>query len=61
MNKGDKVKMNNKYYVNEKNRDMVFTVRTEPQRVGGTLVVWLDDFSSCYAVDGLDVVAERQA
>ncbi len=56
MKKGDKVKMNDKYYVNEKYMDKIFTVKTSPQRVGGTLVVWLDDFSGCYAVDGLTIV-----
>lgn len=50
---GDRVIMNDKYYVNEKNKGKVFTVRTNPQKVGGTLVVWLEDFSGCYAVDGL--------
>lgn len=58
LKKGDKVKMNDKYYVEEKNKDKVFTVRANPQRIGGTLVVWLEDFSGCYAVDGLDKVTE---
>ena len=53
---GDKVKMNNKYYVSEQNKDKVFTVKTEPQEVCGTLSVWLDGFRGCYAVDGLSKV-----
>lgn len=53
---GDKVKMNNKYYVSEQNKEKVFTVKTEPQEVCGTLSVWLDGFRGCYAVDGLTKV-----
>lgn len=56
LKKGDKVKMNDKYYVNQKNKDKVFVVRTTPQRVGGTLVIWLEDYNGCYAVDGLDKI-----
>ncbi len=51
--KGDRVKMNDKYFVLEKNKDKVFTVTTEPQEVCGTLSVWLEGFRGCYAVDGL--------
>lgn len=50
---GDKVIMNDKYYVSEKNREKVFTVKSEPQEVCGTLSVWLEDYRGCYAVDGL--------
>ena len=53
---GDKVKMNNKYYVSEQNKEKVFTVKTEPQEVCGTLSVWLEGFRGCYAVDGLTKV-----
>lgn len=53
---GDKVTMNDKYYVSEKNRGKLFTVNSEPQDVCGTLSVWLDGFRGCYAVDGLDKV-----
>lgn len=55
---GDKVKMNNKYYVNEKNKDKIFTVRANPQKIGGTLVAWLEDYKGCYAVDGLTKITE---
>ena len=51
--KGDKVIMNGKYYVSEKNKGKKFTVVTEPTAVCGTLSVWLDGFRGCYAVDGL--------
>lgn len=53
---GDTVKMNNKYYVSEKNRDKEFKVTTEPQVVCGTICVWLEGFRGCYAADGLTVV-----
>lgn len=53
---GDKVKMNDKYYVSDKNKEKVFTVKTEPQEVGGTLCVWLEGYCGCYAVDGLSKV-----
>lgn len=39
--KGDKVIMNGKYYVSEKNKDKEFIVTTEPAEVCGTLSVWL--------------------
>lgn len=53
---GDKVKMNDKYYVSDKNKEKVFTVKTEPQEVGGALCVWLEGYRGCYAVDGLSKV-----
>ena len=60
MKKGDKVRMNGKYYVSEKNEGKIFTVRTEPQEVCGTLSVWLEGFRGCYAVDGLDIVEAQK-
>ena len=54
--KGDKVIMNGKYYVSEKNIDKEFIVTTEPTEVCGTLSVWLEEFRGCYAVDGLTKV-----
>ena len=54
--KGDKVIMNGKYYVSEKNKDKEFIVTTEPTEVCGTLSVWLEGFRGCYAVDGLTKV-----
>lgn len=55
---GDKVTMNDKYWVSEKNKGKVFTVKTEPQEVCGTLCAWIDGFSGCYAVDGLNLVED---
>lgn len=47
--KGDKVIMNGKYYVSEKNKDKEFIVTTEPAEVCGTLSVWLEGFRGCYS------------
>ena len=55
--KGDRVIMNDKYYVSEKNKGKEFIVTTEPTEVCGTLSVWLDGFRGCYAVDGLTKVS----
>lgn len=53
---GDKVIMNNKYYVSEENKGKVWTVRSEPWLCCGTLVVALEGKAGGYAVDGLDIV-----
>jgi hypothetical protein len=53
----DNVKMNDKYYVSEQNKNKVFTVMTDPQEVCGTLCVWLEGYRGCYAEDGLTVVS----
>lgn len=60
INKGDFVVMNNKYYVANHNLGRVFRVKTEPQKVCGTLSVWLDGYTGCYAVDGLDLVRKGE-
>lgn len=57
---GDRVVMNNKYYVSDKNKGKVWTVRSEPWECCGTLVVLLEGKSGGYAVDGLDIVEEQQ-
>lgn len=56
---GDKVVMNNKYYVADKNKDKIWAVRSEPWECGGTLVVLLEGKSGGYAVDGLDIVEDN--
>ena len=61
LTKGDRVVMNNKYYVSEKNKGKVFIVRTEPQKVCGTLSVWLEGYRGCYAEDGLTKVGDKDA
>ena len=52
---GDKVVMNDNYYVSEANRGRVWTVRSEPWNVCGTTVVLLEGKSGGYAVDGLNL------
>lgn len=53
---GDKVVMNDKYCVSEKNKGVVFTVRSEPYNCCGTMVVLLENYRGGYAVDGLTKV-----
>ena len=53
---GDQVVMNDKYYVSEKNKGVVFTVRSEPWNLCGTMVVLLEGIAGGYAVDGLTKV-----
>lgn len=55
---GDKVIMNDKYRVSEKNKGKVFTVRSEPWDLCGTVCVLLEDYRGGYAVDGLTVVEQ---
>lgn len=55
---GDKVTMNNKYYVSEKNRNKIFIVFSKAWNVGDTEVVLLENYNGCYAVDGLDKYVE---
>lgn len=53
---GDRVKMNDRYYVHEDNKGKVFRVIAGPQEVGGQSCVWLEGYRGCYAEDGLDKV-----
>ena len=53
---GDRVKMNDRYYVHEDNKGTVFRVIAGPQEVGGQSCVWLEGYRGCYAEDGLDKV-----
>jgi len=55
MKPGDKVVMNGKYYVSEKNKGREFIITAGPQMVCGTACVWLEGYSGCYATDGLTV------
>lgn len=57
---GDKVVMNDKYRVAEKNKGVVFTVKSSPWNCGGTEVVLLDNYSGGYAVDGLSLAKENK-
>lgn len=53
---GDRVVMNDKYYVSEQNKRRVFTVSSEPWMCCGTLIVCLEGCTGGYAVDGLKYV-----
>ena len=53
---GDKVRMTARYEEGRENPDKVWTVRSEPWMVGGTLVVKLEGKAGGYAVDGLEIV-----
>lgn len=55
---GDKVKMNNNYYVGDTNKDIIWTVESEPWIICGTSVVKLEGKAGGNAVDGLDLVEE---
>lgn len=55
---GDRVIMNDKYRVSEKNKEKVFVVRSAPFDICGTKCVLLEDYSGGYAMDGLSKVAE---
>lgn len=57
---GDQVIMNGNYYVPEKNRGKVFTVRSRPFPVCGTVCVLLEGYSGGYAADGLSVVVGHE-
>lgn len=61
LTKGDRVVMNNKYHVSERYRGKEFIVTAGPQKVGGTMCVWLDDYKGCYAMDGLTKVGDKDA
>lgn len=56
MNIGDKVVMNDKYVVAEKNKGKEFMVRSEPWDLCGTECVLLEGYRGGYAVDGLTLV-----
>lgn len=55
---GDRVVMNDNYDVADRNKGVIFTVSSNPKMVCGTLSVMLEDYCSCYAVDGLTVIGD---
>lgn len=57
---GDKVTMNNKYWVADKNRGVVFTVKSEPFDICGTICVMLENYRGGYALDGLTKVTIKE-
>ncbi len=56
---GDRVIMNNNYFVSEKDKGKTWTVRSNPWNCCGTIVVLLEGKPGGYAIDGLNVVEER--
>ena len=54
--KGDIVKMNDKYWVSEVNKERVFEVMSDPWNLCGCMCVLLDKIKGGYAVDGLTKV-----
>lgn len=57
---GDRVIMNNKYLVSEKDKGKIWTVRSNPWNCCGTIVVLLDGKSGGYAIDGLNLVEKGE-
>ena len=53
---GDKVTFNDKYYVPDRCKNIEYTVVQNPKDVCGTLSIWLEELTGCYAVDGFDKV-----
>ena len=57
---GDAVRMNTKYYEGRENKDWIFTVRSEPQKIAGTMCVFLEGYCGAYAADGLTKITTRE-
>ncbi len=53
---GDKVVMNDKYYVSKADKNKVWIVRSEPWICCGTPIVKLEGKAGGYAVDGLTIL-----
>jgi hypothetical protein len=53
---GDKVIMNDRYFVADKNKNVEFTVRSDPFDLCGTVCVMLENYRGGYALDGLSKV-----
>lgn len=56
---GDRVVMNDKYYVSEQNKRRVFTVCSETFMCCGKLLVCLEGCTGGYDVAGLDYVGRE--
>lgn len=57
---GDRVVMNNKYLVSEKDKGKIWTVRSNPWDCCGTIVVLLEGKSGGCAIDGLNLVEKGE-
>lgn len=53
---GDKVVMNENYYVSDENKNKVWIIRSKPWNCCGTEVVLLEGKSGGYALNGLSPV-----
>ena len=60
LNIGDKVIMNDKYFVPEKNKGRVFEVISNPQDICGTECVFLKYYVGAYAADGLTKAEDEE-
>lgn len=56
---GDKVIMNDKYWVSAENKGIVWTVGSNPWECCGTVVVKLEGKAGGYAVNGLDLINQH--
>lgn len=57
---GDKVIMNDKYFVSDKNKGRVFEVISNPQDICGTECVFLKYYVGAYAADGLTKAEDEE-
>ena len=53
---GDRVTMSDNYYVSEKNKGVIFVVKSNPFDLCGTECVMLENYRGGYAADGLKKV-----
>lgn len=60
LNIGDKVIMNDKYFVAEKNKGRVFEVISNSQDICGTECVFLKYYVGAYAADGLTKAEDEE-
>lgn len=57
---GDRVVMNDRYHVADKNKGKVWTVASKPWTLCGTEVVKIEGYAGGYAVDGLSYADEKK-
>lgn len=56
---GDKVKMNGKYSVSDKDKNRVWTVCSDPMGIGDKRYIRLKGKTGGYPIDGLDLVEKN--
>lgn len=57
---GSKVCMSHRYDEGYENAGKIFTVVSNPVAICGTECVFLEEYSSCYAVDGLEEIGGEE-